>query len=210
MNITKLKNKYNSRLFIDESHGIGVLGQNGAGVCEHFNCLDGVDLIMGTFSKSLAALGGFVSGDKKIIDHIKHHGAGHIFSASLPASVTTTVIKALEITRARPELRVQLKENTEYFVTGLQKIGFNINKPSVPIIHLILGHSALALAAYKIMLKRGVYVNPVLPPAVPEEESGFRVSLMANHRRSDLDKALEAFKCLYADLKEQGYTLTNT
>ncbi|WP_448547469.1 aminotransferase class I/II-fold pyridoxal phosphate-dependent enzyme [Thalassotalea fusca] len=207
--LVALKKQYNARLFIDESHGLGVLGRTGAGACEQFGVMQDVDVIMGTFSKSLAAIGGFVSGDKKIIDYIKHHGAGHIFSASLPASVTASVLQALQIIRTQPALRQQLSDNTDYLVSELNNIGFAVKKPVVPIVHLILGHSTLAFAAYKRMLELGVYVNPVLPPAVPEEESGFRISLMANHRKADLEKALFAFNQLYVDLHEHGYALKN-
>ncbi len=200
--IVALKNTYHSRLFVDESHAIGVLGKTGAGAWEHFNCLDSVDLIMGTFSKSLAAQGGFVAGDKRIISYIKHNGAGHIFSASIPASIVATVLGALDIIKNEPERRERLRENAQYFASALKNIGFKINSGSVPIIHMALGHSTLAFAAYKVMLERGVYVNPIMPPAIPEEEAGFRISLMASHVREYLDRALIQFERLYQDIYE--------
>ncbi len=200
--LVALKNLYRSRLFVDESHAIGVLGKTGAGACEHFNCLDSVDLIMGTFSKSLAAQGGFVAGDKRIISYIKHNGAGHIFSASIPASIAATVLSALDIIKNEPERRERLRENAQYLASALKDIGFKVNNSPISIIHMALGHSTLAFAAYKVMLERGVYVNPIVPPAIPEEEAGFRISLMASHVREDLDRALIQFKRLYQDIYE--------
>jgi 8-amino-7-oxononanoate synthase len=198
--LVALKNTYRSRLFVDESHAIGVLGKTGAGACEHFNCQAGVDLIMGTFSKSLAAQGGFVAGDKRVISYIKHNGAGHIFSASIPASIVATVLGALDIIKNEPERREWLHENAQYLASALKDIGFKVSSSTIPIIHMVLGHSTLALAAYKIMLERGVYVNPIIPPAIPEEEAGFRISLMASHARKDLDRALIQFERLYQDI----------
>ncbi len=198
--LIQLKKTWRARLFVDESHAIGVLGKTGAGACEHFDCLDGVDLIMGTFSKSLAAQGGFVAGDRRVISYLKHNAGGHIFSASIPASIVATVLGALEIIRNEPERRERLCENAQYLALALKNIGFKVSCGLVPIIHLVLGHSTLAFAAYKVMLERGVYVNPIIPPAIPEEEAGFRISLMASHAREDLDRALIQFKRLYQDI----------
>lgn len=198
--IVALKDKYGSRLFVDESHAIGVFGKTGAGACEHFDCLDRVDLVMGTFSKSLAAQGGFVAGDQRVISYIKHNGAGHIFSASITPSTAATVIGALEIVAKEPERRDRLKENARYLAGKLSDIGFSVTSSPVPIIHLPLGHSTLALAGYKVLLERGVYVNPITPPAIPESEAGFRISLMASHERADLDRALTEFERLYQEI----------
>ena len=140
------------------------------------------------------------SGDKRVISYIKHNGAGHIFSASIPAGIAATVSGALDIIKNEPERRERLHENSQYLAAALKDIGFKVSSGPVPIIHMALGHSTLALAAYKVMLERGVYVNPIMPPAIPEEEAGFRISLMASHAREDLDRALIQFERLYQDI----------
>ncbi|RRS10046.1 aminotransferase class I/II-fold pyridoxal phosphate-dependent enzyme [Pseudoalteromonas sp. J010] len=201
--LVTIKKTFNSRLFLDESHAMGVVGVYGEGLAVASGLDSDVDLIMGTFSKSFGALGGFVSGDKKVIDYIKHHGSGHIFSASLPASICATVLASINIFKEEPRRREKLKELTQYLSQKLKHIGFNVQgSENVPIIHLILGHGTLAFAAYNILLKRGVYVNPIMPPAVPPEEAGFRISLMANHEAADIDKAIAEFTRLYQEINQ--------
>ncbi|WP_204378495.1 aminotransferase class I/II-fold pyridoxal phosphate-dependent enzyme [Agaribacterium haliotis] len=196
----KLKESYGCRLFVDESHAIGVLGNGGRGVAEAQGVLDRVDIIMGTFSKSLASLGGFVAASADVIDYIKHKAGGHIFSASMPAGVVASVRAALNIIQEEPERRVQLQQKSAYFAEQLERLGYNINFDSTPIIQLILGDETLALAAYKKFYEEGVFVNPVIPPAVPASECGFRISFMSTHEWEDLYRALEVFERLRNDL----------
>lgn len=206
--LVQLKQQYGFRLFVDESHAVGVLGQTGAGAAEHFGCLAQVDVVMATFSKSFASLGGYIAASCKVVNYIKHKGAGHIFSASMPAASAAAALAALDLIEQGSAQRQQLHDNCRYFATGLQAIGFQLQIPPVPIIHLILGHPTLTLAAYQTLLRRHVYVNPIMPPAVPASEAGFRISLMASHRQTELDQALAEFDRLYQEITSHGYSLT--
>jgi 8-amino-7-oxononanoate synthase len=194
--------EYGARVYVDESHALGVLGPGGRGVCELLGVLDRVDLIMGTFSKSLAALGGFVAGKREVIEYIKHNGSGHIFSASLPPPVIGTVRAALRVIQDEPERRTALLRKAAYMAGALRELGYQAEYHGSPIVPVVLGDYTLALAAYKRFMQAGVYVNPVGPPAVPAERSGFRTSYMANHEWKDLEQALGVF----ASFREQ---LTN-
>lgn len=192
--ICAIARQFDTRLYVDESHALGVLGARGRGACELLGVTNQVDLIMGTFSKSLAALGGFVAGDRQIIDYIKHNGSGHIFSASLPPSTVATVRAALQVIRRQPELRVATLQKAKYVAESLAKMGYRANYHGTPIVPVVIGNYTVALAAYKRFMDSGLYVNPVGPPAVPEEASGFRTSYMATHEWEDLDQAIEVFR----------------
>lgn len=191
--VCALAHQHGARVYVDESHALGVLGPGGRGACELLGVLEQVDLVMGTFSKSLAALGGFVAGKREVIEFIKHTGSGHIFSASLPPPVVATVRAALHLIQHEPEHRRLLLEKAAYMAKALQALGYHAEFHGAPIVPVVLGHYTLALAAYKRLMHAGVYVNPVGPPAVPEERSGFRTSYMANHAWEDLERALAIF-----------------
>ncbi|VAW81428.1 Acetyltransferase (GNAT) domain / Serine palmitoyltransferase [hydrothermal vent metagenome] len=191
--ICKLAKLYQSRVFVDESHAVGVIGHNGRGVCELLNVEQDVDIIMGTFSKSFAALGGFLTGKAEIIDYIKHNAGAHIFSASLPASVVATIRAVLKIIRTEPERRQQILKKASYMANALQNMGYDAPYHGSQIVPIILGNYTLALAGYRKFMDDGVYVNPVGPPAVPEAASGFRTSYITTHQWDHLDKALEVF-----------------
>lgn len=192
--IVRLANKYHARLMLDESHAVGVIGENGMGVAEHLGLLNQVDIIMGTFSKSLASVGGFVVGDRKILDMLRHKARSHVFSASLPPSAIATVSKALDIIIAEPQRREKLLDNANYFANGLRKLGFTINYFGSAIISVFCGHELIAVAAFNELFKQGVFVNPVAYPAVPKGEEMLRISLMANHDKQTLEKALKIFE----------------
>ncbi|UXY17131.1 aminotransferase class I/II-fold pyridoxal phosphate-dependent enzyme [Chitiniphilus purpureus] len=192
--ICDLAETYGARVFVDESHAVGVLGETGRGVCELQGVSERVDVIMGTFSKSFAALGGFLAGREEVIDYIKHNAGGHIFSASLPPSVIETVRAVLELIRNEPERRAGILERARYMANALQEMGYNAPYYGSQIVPVIFGNYTLALAAYKRFMDHGVYVNPVGPPAVPEEASGFRTSYIATHSWDDLNRALEVFQ----------------
>lgn len=198
--ICTLAGRYGARLFVDESHAVGVLGANGRGVCELQGVEDRVDLVMGTFSKAFAALGGFIAGRREVIDYIKHNAGGHIFSASLPPAIVETVRTILHIIQTEPERRARILEKAEYMATQLCRMGYTARYGGSQIVPVILGNYTLALAAYKRFMDFGVYVNPVGPPAVPEEAAGFRTSYIASHRREDLDHALTVFQHHARDL----------
>jgi 8-amino-7-oxononanoate synthase len=192
--IVELKKEFNARLMVDDAHGIGVMGSNGRGTAEHFGLDDETDLVMGTFSKSLATVGGFVAGDRKVIDYIKHNARSLIFSAAPPPASVASVIKALEIIEREPERRQRLWENTEYMKDEFSSMGFDTGDSESPVIPLVVGED---MAAFKMTIRlqeEGVFANPVVSPAVPQGRAMMRTSYMATHSRDHLDRALEAFR----------------
>ena len=199
--ICRLVTEFKARLFVDESHAIGVLGPSGRGVCELLGVESEVDLVMGTFSKSFAAIGGFLAGRREVIDFIKHNGGGHIFSASLPASIVETVRAVLRIVRSEPERRADILHKAKFMATSLTELGYRAHYHGSQIVPVVLGSYTLALAAYCRFMDHGVYVNPIGPPAVPEAASGFRTSYIATHQWSDLERALEVFARHRADFE---------
>ncbi len=171
--------------------GIGVLGNNGRGTAEHFGLSDEVDLVMGTFSKSLAAVGGFIAGDRKVIDWIKHNARTLIFSASPPPASVASVLKALQIIAREPERRQRLWESTDYMKSGLDNLGFDTGASQSPVIPVLVGDDMVAFQMTKRLQEEGVFVNPVISPAVPPERAMIRTSYMASHTREHLDQALD-------------------
>ena len=192
--IVELKKKFGARLMVDDAHGIGVMGENGRGTTEHFGLEDEADLVMGTFSKSLATVGGFVVGDSQIIDYVKHHARSLIFSAAPPPASVASVIKALEVIEREPERRQKLWENTDYMKREFSTMGFDTGESESPVIPLVVGED---MAAFKMTIRlqeEGVFANPVVSPAVPEGRAMIRTSYMATHSRDHLDRALGAFR----------------
>jgi 8-amino-7-oxononanoate synthase len=190
--IVALKKKYDARLFVDEAHSLGVFGANGRGVAEHYGVEDDVDLIMGTFSKSLATVGGFITGSAQVIDYIKHNARAQIFTAAIPPGAVAAVDAALDIIEAEPERRDRLWENTEYMRGELEGLGFETCGSQSPIISLLVGEDAATFQMAKRLQEEGVFVNPVMTPAVPAGQSMIRTSYMATHTREQLDQALGA------------------
>lgn len=186
--------KYNIRIMVDDAHGIGVLGKNGRGTAEYFNLEDDVDLIMGTFSKSLASVGGFIAGSKEVISWIKHKARPLIFSASPPPASVASVIAAVEIIEREPERREKLWENTKFLMEGLKNEGFDIGNTQTPIIPVIVGEDLMAFKMVQRLQELGVFANPVISPATPPGRALIRNSLMATHTFEHLEKAIEAFK----------------
>jgi 8-amino-7-oxononanoate synthase len=189
--IVRLKKKYGCRLMVDDAHGIGVLGKNGRGVAEHFGVEKDVDIIMGTFSKSFASLGGFLVGEEPVINYVKHTARALIFSASPPPAAVATVLKALEIIQKEPERRTRLKEITNKMQTGYKKLGFNIGPTQTPIIPLIIGDDMKTIYFWHALFDNGVFANPVIPPAVIPGGSLIRTSYMATHSNQELDTVLQ-------------------
>lgn len=182
--------KNGARLMVDDAHSLGVMG-GGRGTAAHFAVTDQVDLIMGTFSKSFASLGGFIAGDSDVIHYIQHHARSLIFSASMPAPNVAAVLAALEIMKAEPERIDNLWRVTERMRTGLQRMGFNTGVSVTPIIPIIIGGMERTFTAWKMCFERGVYTNAVVSPAVPPEMCLLRTSYMATHTDEQIDRALD-------------------
>jgi len=191
--------KHGARIMVDDAHGIGVTGK-GRGTAAHFGVTDEVDLIMGTFSKSFASIGGFIAGDSDVIHYIQHHARSLIFSAALPAPNAATVLKAVEITENEPERVDKLWENANYMRSQLQQLGYNTGSSSTPIIPVIIGEQYRTGLAWAGLIDAGVYTNPVIPPATPPNRSLLRTSYTATHTREHLDRALTAFKLVGENL----------
>jgi 8-amino-7-oxononanoate synthase len=194
--LVPLARKYGAAIAVDDAHSIGVLGPTGAGTAEHFGLTDQVDLIVGTFSKALASIGGFVAGDEYVIHFLKHHARPLIFTASLPASNTAGVLAALEILRSEPERRAALWQNTKRLADGLKSLGFDIGPSETPIIPVLIGPLDKTLVVWRQLFDAGVFTNPVVPPAVPPSQCRLRASVMATHTAAQVDFALEAFAAL--------------
>jgi len=192
-NIVKLAKAYGARVMVDDAHGVGVLGAGGRGTAEHFGLEDQVDLIMGTYSKSLAAIGGFVAGSKEVIDFIKHVGRSMIFSASLPPSLVASVSTALDIIEEQPQLRTQLWKNTHKMLKSYKELGYDTGTSETPIIPIIIKDSMKTYEMCKLLFENGVFVNAVVSPAVPPGRELLRTSYMATHTEEQLDKVLVAF-----------------
>ena len=189
--IVKLAERYNATVMVDEAHGFGVLGQNGRGVCNHYGLTDKVDLIMGTFSKSFASLGGFIAGDKTLINYLRHHARSYIFSASCTPASTAAAGAALDIMLSEPERLDHLWELTRYALERFRALGFEIGNPSPPIIPLFIRNNEATFCITRDVFEEGVFVNPVVSPAVAPEDTLIRFSLMATHTKEQLDFAID-------------------
>ena len=189
--IVKLSQKYNASIMIDDAHSLGVLGKKGAGTASHFGLTDKVDLIMGTFSKSLASLGGFIAGDEDVINYIKHNSRSLLFSASMTPASVATVLSAIEIMESEPERIKHLWDLTRYANEKFKTLGFDIGKSESPIIPLFIRDDIKALKMAKSLLADGIFVNPVVSPGVPKEDSLIRFSLMATHTFGQVDIAID-------------------
>ena len=190
--IVELAKRYHARVMVDDAHGVGVMGEHGRGTAEHFGLEDDVDLVMGTFSKSLAAVGGFVAGTRPVIDWVKHHARSLIFSAAPPPASVASVIKAIEIIEREPERRARLWDNTRYMKRELEGLGYDTGASASPVIPLLVGEDMTAFRMTMRLQEEGVFVNPVITPAVPPDRAMIRTSYMATHTRDHLDRALEA------------------
>ncbi len=190
--IFTLCQKYGARLYVDDAHSMGVLG-GGRGTAAHFGMTDEVDLIMGTFSKSFASIGGFIAGSAEVIHYIQHHARSLIFSASLPASNLMAVMAALDIMENEPEHVERLWRNADKMLAGLKGLGFNIGNTKTPIIPVIIGNLDPMILTWRLLLERGVYTNPVIPPAVAPNQTLLRTSYMATHTEAQLDTVLDVF-----------------
>jgi 8-amino-7-oxononanoate synthase len=190
--ITKVCKQYGARLMVDDAHALGVLGR-GRGTAAHFGLKDGVDLIMGTFSKSLASVGGYIAGDDDIIHYIKHHARSLIFSASIPPANAATALAALHVMQEEPERVKRVNEIGDFMRANYKKLGFNTGNSVTPIIPIFIGDDRRAAFIWKALFEAGVYVNMVVSPAVPEGKQLLRTSYMAIHTDEQLNKVLDIF-----------------
>ena len=191
--IIPLCKKYNVRLMVDDAHAMGVLG-GGRGTAAHFGMTEDVDLIMSTFSKSFASIGGFIAGDFDVIEYIQHHARSLIFSASIPPANTASVLAALEIMHDEPELVERLAKNAEFMRAGFSQLGFNTGHSESPIIPIIIGDDAMTFKVWRDLFDAGVFVNPVISPATAPGRQLLRTSYMATHTEPQLVKVLEVFE----------------
>jgi 8-amino-7-oxononanoate synthase len=189
--IVELAKKYNASIMVDDAHSLGVIGKKGAGTASHFGLTDDVDLIMGTFSKSLATIGGFIASDKDTINFLKHNSRSLIFSASITPASTACVLAALDVMEEEPERINQLWENTRYSMDNFKLMGFDVGHSETPIIPLYVRDNFKTFKITKMLLDDGIFVNPVVSPAVSSDASLIRFSLMATHTREQIDEALE-------------------
>jgi 8-amino-7-oxononanoate synthase len=197
--IVNIAKEYNARVMVDEAHGIGVMGEEGRGVCSHFGLTDEVDIIMGTFSKTFASCGGFIASSRKVIDYLKHNSRPFIFTASSTPSTVATVIAALDTMEQEPERVSKLEANGNYWREGLIKIGFDTGTSTTPIVPVIIGSDELTLKFCARLMEKGVFANPVLSPATPPGRSLIRTSCMATHTFEQLEEALGIF----AEVKDE-------
>ncbi|WP_295712383.1 pyridoxal phosphate-dependent aminotransferase family protein [Mucilaginibacter sp.] len=201
--IVALADQFGANIMIDDAHSLGVIGHKGAGTASHFNLTDDVDLIMGTFSKSLASLGGFIASDKDTIDYIKHRARSLMFSASMPPGSVASVIAALDIVETEPERIQKLWDNTNYAMKLLLDEGFDLGPTESPILPIYVRDNEKTFLVTKQLQADGVFVNPVVSPAVPSDSSLLRFSLMATHTFAQIDEAVEK---LAKAFKEVGVT----
>ena len=193
-NICRIAKKYDAKVMVDEAHSLGVLHHTGAGAAMAAGCTEDVDIIMGTFSKSLASVGGFIAASHDVIHYMKHHARPLIFSASLPPASAAVVLEALKIIKEEPERIEKLWVNTHYMMKNFKAMGYNTGTSCTPVIPLHVGGLTNAFMMWKLLDEEGVFINPVVPPAVPPNDTLIRTSFMATHTRAQLDEALEKFE----------------
>ena len=193
-NIVKLAREYGARVMVDDAHGIGVLGRTGRGTAEHFGLEDEVDMIMGTYSKSLASIGGFIAASEDVIHYIKHFARALIFSASPPPASIASVSAAIDIIEEEPERRERLRRNTNKMLKGFKSLGFDTGRSETPIIPLIVGDDQRAFLMAKMLHDKGIFANVAVSPAVPNGNALIRTSYMATHTDEQLDKVLQVFE----------------
>jgi len=191
--IVRIARKHHAQVMVDDAHGIGVLGPGGAGTAAHFGLTDGVDLIMGTFSKSLAAIGGFIAGSERVINYLMHNARPFMFSASASPASVAAVLAALDVMAEEPERIQRLWDNARFLKDGFDRLGFDTGQSASPIIPIQVGGWERCLEVWRFLQDEGIFVNPVLPPGVPPGRCLIRISVTAGHTREQLTWALDRF-----------------
>ena len=197
--IVALKKKYNASIMVDEAHGLGVFGKEGRGVCDHFGVTDDVDLIMGTFSKSLASIGGFIASDSDTINYLRHTCRTYIFSASNTPAATAAAMEALHIIRREPERIERLWDVTNYALKRFREEGFEIGETESPIIPLYVRDVEKTFLVTKLAFDAGVFINPVIPPACAPQDTLVRFALMATHTKEQVERGVQALKKVFVE-----------
>mgnify|MGYP000417686006 FL=1 len=198
--IVELKHKYNCSIMVDEAHGLGVFGKEGRGVCDHFGLTDEVDLIMGTFSKSMASIGGFIAGDKDTINYLRHTVRTYIFSASNTPAATAAALEALHIIKKEPERIEKLWKVTNYALKRFREEGFEIGETESPIIPLYVHDVDKTFQVTKLAFDNGVFINPVIPPACAPQDTLVRFALMATHTEEQVERGVQILKKVFQEL----------
>lgn len=198
--IVELKHKYNCSIMVDEAHGLGVFGKEGRGVCDHFGLTDEVDLIMGTFSKSMASIGGFIAGDKDTINYLRHTVRTYIFSASNTPAATAAALEALHIIKKEPERIEKLWKVTNYALKRFREEGFEIGETESPIIPIYVHDVDKTFQVTKLAFDNGVFINPVIPPACAPQDTLVRFALMATHTEEQVERGVQILKKVFQDL----------
>lgn len=201
--IVRLARKYNANIMVDEAHSLGVLGKrySGKGVCDHFGLLDDVDLVMGTFSKSLASIGGFIAGEYAVINYLRHNARTNIFSASITPAATAAASVALDILKSEPERVKKLWELTHYAIKQFKEKGFELGPTETPIMPLYVRDNDKTFLITKLLFEEGIFVNPVVSPAVAPDDTLIRYSLMATHTREQIDYSIEHIANVFKKLQ---------
>ena len=195
--IVRLAKKYNAAVMVDEAHGIGVFGKGGRGTCDHFGVTDDVDLIMGTFSKSFASLGGFIATDKEITNYLRHHSRSYIFTASITPASTAAALKAIDLMIEEPERQENLWKITNFALDGFRQMGCEIGNTTTPIIPLFIRDVYKTYTVTRDLFDEGLFVNPVVTPAVAPQDTLIRFSLMATHTKKQVEFALEKIEKVF-------------
>ena len=198
--IVRLKKKYNAAIYVDEAHGLGVFGREGRGVCDHFGVSEDIDVIMGTFSKSLASLGGFVAADNKIINFLRHNARSYIFQASMTPAATAATLEALHIVRTEPERQERLWDVTNYALKRFREAGFEIGQTESPIIPLYVHDVDKTFEVTAKAFDEGVFINPVIPPACAPQDTLVRFALMATHTREQVDRGIDILTRVFREM----------
>ncbi|MEL7021538.1 MAG: aminotransferase class I/II-fold pyridoxal phosphate-dependent enzyme, partial [Bacteroidota bacterium] len=198
--VVELAKRYGANVMVDEAHSLGVLGRGGRGTADHYGLTHEVDLLMGTFSKSLASIGGFIAGNKTVINFLKHHARSLIFSASIAPANAASVIAALDLIQEEPERIDHLWKMTDLAMTGLKSAGFDTGHSTTPIIPIYIRSNEKTFMLTRMLLDRGVFVNPVVSPAVPSESSLIRYSLMATHTAQQVQESVEKIATVAREL----------
>ncbi|MEO6631731.1 pyridoxal phosphate-dependent aminotransferase family protein [Mucilaginibacter sp.] len=198
--IVKIADKFGANIMVDDAHSLGVIGHKGAGTASHFGLTDQVDLIMGTFSKSLASLGGFIAADAETIDYLKHRARALMFSASMPPASVASVIAALDIIESEPERIAKLWDNTNYAMKLLLEEGFDLGPTESPILPIYVRDNMKTFQVTRHLQDTGIFVNPVVSPAVPSDSSLLRFSLMATHTFEQIEEAIEKIAKAFKDV----------
>ena len=192
--LVAVSKEHGAAILVDEAHALGVLGEDGAGTVSHFRLGDHVDLILATFSKSLASVGGVVAGPADVIQYLRHHSRALIFTASMPPASVAGALAALDVLQREPERRIRLWENTRRVAEGLRSLGFDIGETQTPVIPVLIGDAFQAMETWRALFDNGVFTHPILPPAVPAHACRIRVSMSAEHSSEQIDRVLAAFE----------------